>query len=31
MNSTMATIRVDPKIQDVQILGILVGVVRKCM
>ena len=31
MNSTMTAIRVDPKVNDVQILGVLVGVVRKCM
>ncbi len=30
MNSTMASIKVDPVKQDVQILGVLVGVVRKC-
>lgn len=30
MNSSMASIKVDPTKQDVQILGILVGVVRKC-
>ena len=30
MNSTMASIKVDPTRQDIHILGVLVGVVRKC-
>ncbi len=30
MNSTMSSIKVDPAAQDVRILGVLVGVVRKC-
>jgi repressor LexA len=30
MNSSMSTIKVDPSRQDVQILGLLVGVIRKC-
>jgi repressor LexA len=30
MNSSMSVIKVDPNRQDVQILGVLVGVIRKC-
>jgi repressor LexA len=30
MNSTMSSIKVDPTRQDIHILGVLVGVVRKC-
>lgn len=29
-NGTMAPIKVDPSRQDIQILGVLVGVIRKC-
>ena len=29
-NGSMATIRVDPSRQDVQVVGVLVGVIRKC-
>lgn len=29
-NGTMASIKVDPSRQDVQILGVLVGVIRRC-
>ena len=30
MNSTMSSLRIDPTRQDIHILGVLVGVVRKC-
>jgi repressor LexA len=30
MNSTMDPILVDPTRQDVQILGVLAGVIRRC-